>query len=178
MVRRAVIVALAVLMLVPAVAVAMKPLRKQEPDRVPSAQLQAAGSGMIQVVGRMTVWGQITGKGSIEVRDRAGDATMNVNGTVQRFTRARVRVARVKGVTGFVLIKASNARVRIVGDGLDFSIPGVGLARLTGTGQYALNGSEPADWTGDWIRLVPPPSSDARRFGRCDECSSSAVRLR
>jgi len=177
-VRRAVTLALVLLMLVPAVAVAGngKPLRKQEPGRVPSAQLQAKGSGMIVVNGRMSVTGWIPGKGTIEVTDRAGDAALFVSGSAQPFTRGRVRIARVRRATGRVYIRGSNVTGRIVGDGLDFIIAGYGRARLAGSGQYQLNNGDWADWTGDWIRLAPSPSSEARRSRRCAECSSSAVR--
>jgi hypothetical protein len=176
-VRRALLAALALMLLVPVLAEAKTPLRKQEPGRVPSARLEATGSGGVTAAGRMTVTGTIPGKGTVLVLDRAGDAKAFVGGVPQPFTRSRVRVARVRSASGILYILGSNVTVRITGADLDIGILGYGRALLVGTGTYTLNQGAEQSWAPMWIRLAPPASSQRRRTRRCEECSSSAVPL-
>lgn len=177
MVRRALMAALALMLLVPVIAEAKTPLRKQEPGRVPSARLEVHGTGGMTVVGRMSVNGTIPGKGSVVVMDRAGDAKAYVAGAPQAFTRGRVRVARVRQASGILYITGSNVTVQITGADLEFAIAGYGRALLSGTGVYSLNDGPEVTWSRVWIRLAPPASSQRRRSPRCEECSSSAVPL-
>lgn len=178
MVRRALMAALALMLLVPVLAEAKTPLRKQQPGRVPSARLEAQGTGGMTVIGRMSVNGTIPGKGSVVVMDRAGDARAYVAGVPQAFSRGRVRVARVRQASGILYITGSNVTVQITGADLQFAIAGYGRALLSGTGSYKLNDGPDEAWSRAWIRLAPPPSSsERRRSRRCEECSSSAVPL-
>ena len=177
MVRRALVAALALMLVVPVLAEAKTPLRKQEPGRVPSARLEASGTGGMTIVGRMSVNGTIPGKASVVVIDRAGDAKAYIAGVPQPFTRGRVRVARVRQASGIFYIKGSNVIVQMTGANLDVAIQGYGRALLAGTGVYSLNDGPDESWSRQWIRLAPPSSSERRRVRRCEECSSSAVPL-
>lgn len=177
MVRRALVVALALMLLVPVLAEAKTPLRKQAPGRVPSARLEVEGTGGMTVIGRMSVNGTIPGRGSVVVVDRAGDAKAYVAGVPQAFSRGRVRVARVRQASGILYVTGSNVTVQIAGANLRFGIAGYGRALLLGTGEYSLNDGPTESWSRAWIRLVPTASSERRRSPRCEECSSSAVPL-
>ncbi len=177
MVRRALMAAFALMLLVPVLAEAKTPLRKQEPGRVPSARLEAEGTGGMTVIGRMSVNGTIPGRGSVVVMDRAGDAKAYVAGVPMAFTRGRVRVARVRQASGILYIKGSNVTVQITGADLSVGFSGYGRALLSGTGTYKLNDGPDESWSRVWIRIALPSSSERRSFRRCEECSSSAVPL-
>lgn len=174
--RRALMVALALMLLVPAFAEAKNPLRKVRGggDRVPSAQLQASGSGAMTIVGRMVVNGTIPERGSITVIDRDGDARVFLAGTPQEFTQGRVRAVRVRQASGILFVTGSNVSVQILGVNLRFSVAGNGRAQLLGSGTYRLNSAPEKNWSRAWIS-VSPSSAERRRSNRCASCSSSAV---
>lgn len=173
--RRALLVALALMLFVPAFAEAMTPLRKERGgDRVPSAQLAATGSGAMTIVGRMTVNGSIPERGSVTVIDRGGDAEVYLAGTPQEFSSGRVRGVRVRHASGILFVKGSNVSVQVVGIDLRFSVAGNGRAQLLGSGTYRLNSRPEKSWSRAWIR-VTPSSAERRRFRRCADCSSSAA---
>lgn len=174
--RRALLVALALSLLVPAFAEATKnPLRKvRGGNRVPSAQLAATGSGAMTIVGRMTVNGSIPGPALVTVIDRGGDARVYLAGKPLEFSERRVRVARVRKASGILFVKGSKVSVQIVGVDLRFSVAGNGRARLLGSGTYRLNSSRARSWKRGWIK-VAPSSVKRRRNERCADCSASVT---
>lgn len=174
--RRALLVALALVLLVPVLAEgAMTPLRKTEGGGRPlSAQLSAKGSGVISVVGRMTVYGKIPSPGSVTVVDRAGDARVYVGGTPETFTDGALRVPDAQGI---LLVRGTDVSVQILGVDLKFSIAGSGTAQLRGSGTYRLNGGRERAWSRAWIN-VARSSAERRRSERCEGCSSSAAQRR
>ena len=173
--RRALAIAVLLLLVVPVLA-ASQTVRQQVADgRVPSAQVQATGSGSMTIVGRMVVNGSLPTRGSVAVWDVAGDARAHLAGKPLRFRRGRISVSRASGI---LFVTGSNVQVQITGNGLTFSIAGNGRARFLGTGSYRLNSGEEQSWTSAWIRVAPSSAPARRRTQGCETCSSSAVPLR
>lgn len=169
--RRALMVVVALMLVVPALAEAA-PRAPRGGDRVPSAQLQASGSGAMTIVGRMVVNGTIPERGSVVVIDRAGDAKVHLAGVPLGFTRGKVRVRQASGI---LFVTGSNVSVQILGVNLTFSVAGNGRAQLLGTGTYRLNSDPEKSWSRAWIQVVPSSSAERRRTRPCASCSSSAA---
>jgi hypothetical protein len=167
-------IVVALMLLVPALAEAKNAHTKRTGNRVPSAQLAAAGSGAMTVVGRMSVYGAIPEWGSLVVLDRAGDAEAHLAGQPLQFSRGRVRVVRVRQAAGLLFVKGSNLTVTVLGVDLSFSIAGNGRAKLLGTGVYRLNSGPEKAWTRTWFN-VAPSSARRRSAERCARCSPPAV---
>jgi hypothetical protein len=170
--RRALMVAVALMLVVPAFAEGTTARTHRGADRVPSAQLQAAGSGVMTVAGRMVVNGTIPERGSVVVIDRAGDAKVHLAGEPQEFFHGRVRVRRASGI---LFVTGSDVTVQVLGIDLTFSVAGNGRARLLGSGSYQLNSGPEKRWSRAWIRVAPSSSAERRRLRRCADCSSSAA---
>jgi hypothetical protein len=150
--------------------------------RVPSAQLQASGSGAMTIAGRMVVHGTIPEQGRVVVIDRRGDARAYLAGAPLEFKRRRAMATRASGI---LFVTGSNVSVQVLGVDLSFSIAGNGQARLMGTGTYRLNSEPERSWTRAVIRVSP--SSDRRRGQRraerparatCAACPPAVVRRR
>lgn len=174
--RAALLVAIALLLVTPALASASAP-SAQTADALASARVQASGDGMIAVAGRLAVNGLIPERGHVMVLDRRGDARAFLAGepvALKRDVRTRVRRA-----SGSLYVTGSNVTVRVIGNGLSFSIAGRGRVLLAGSGTYRLDDRPEAQWTGEWLR-IPPSSSTAetRRRRACANCSSSVARRR
>ena len=169
MIRRALAAAVALSLIVPVVAEAQdRPARIDQ--RVPSAQLQATGSGTMNLVGRLAVNGSIPDRGTVVVIDRAGDARAHLAGVPLAFDRrGRARVSRASGI---LFVSGSDVTVQVTGVRLTFSIAGFGRGRLAGDGTYQLNGDPPKAWSRAWIRIAPSSSAETRRTRRCASCSS------
>lgn len=174
MIRRALLVALVLMLLVPISAEAtMTPLRREGGgERVPSAQLSADGSGAMAIMGRMSVWGIIPGRGLVTVVDRDGNAAVYLSGVKQELVDGRLRI---RPASGKLWVQGSNVSVQIVGVDLDFSVAGVGRAKLQGSGVYTLNAGKERRWSGSWIN-VTPSSAERRRGERCARCSPPPMR--
>jgi hypothetical protein len=156
-IRRALALAVAVALVVPALAQAA-PSREQRGDaRVPSAQLQVAGSGAMTVQGRMAVHGTIPSPGQVIVIDRRGDASAYLAGSRLEFRRGRAIVRRAAGI---LYVTGSNVSVQVLGIDLSFSVAGNGQARLLGSGVYRLNAGPERNWSRAVIRVSP--TSDRR----------------
>ncbi len=155
--RRALLVALALMLFVPVLAEgAMNPLRMvRGGDRSPSAQMWAKGGGVMTVFGRLTVYGRIVDPGTVTVLD------------------GRIRVRNAQGI---LFVKNADS-VQITGPGLNFSVAGSGRARLQGSGTYRLNSDREKRWSGAWIS-VSRPSAEQRRVRACAECSSPVASRR
>ena len=131
MIRRVLAAAVALSLVIPVAAEAKDRLARID-QRVPSAQLQATGSGTMNLVGRLAVNGSIPERGTVTVTDRAGDAQAHLAGVPLTFDRrGRARVARASGI---LFVSGSNVTVQVTGNRLTFSIAGFGRARLTGDG--------------------------------------------
>ncbi len=174
--RRALVAAIALMLLIalPALASAAEPTGQVAAERGPSARVQASGSGLISVAGRISVNGLIPGRGIVVVRDRRGDARAYLAGEeleLKRWERTRVRRA-----SGLLYVTGSNVTVTVIGDELSFSIAGHGRLLLNGSGVYRLDGGPEAEWSGEWMRIAPSTSTaETRRARRCANCSSSAA---
>ena len=173
MFRRAVAIAVAAMLVVPVIAEARVAVSKRPNDRVPSAQVQATGTGSMTIIGRMVVNGTIPDRGTVNIVDRSGDATAHLAGNELRFNRrGRVSVRRASGI---LFVTGSNVQVQVQGAGLTFAIAGYGRARFLGTGTYRLNSGEEKSWTSAWIKIAPSASSTRRRFETCTTCQPSPV---
>ncbi len=87
MFRRALAFAVAVMLFVPVLAQARETGPRLLDGRIPSAQVQTTGSGAITFAGRMVVNGTIPERGSVQITDRAGDATAHLGGEALKFNR-------------------------------------------------------------------------------------------
>lgn len=171
MIRRALATAVALMLVVPVLADARSSSRPRGSDRVPSAQLQASGSGAITVAGRLAVTGTIPQSSRVVVIDRRGDATAYLAGEPLGFRRGRAMVRRGSGI---LFVTGSNVSVQVLGVNLSFAIAGNGRALLRGSGSYRLNKGRERDWGRGVVRITP--SSENRRRNRsCANCSSSGA---
>ncbi len=146
------------MLVVPVLATADPGVRRAD-DRVPSAQVQATGGGMMTVTGRMAVNGSLD-RGSIVVTDRAGDARAHLAGVPLTFTRGRAQARRASGI---LFVTGSNVTVQVTSAHISFSIAGNGRARFLGTGTYQLNSDPEKSWTRAWIKVAPPTSPERKR---------------
>jgi hypothetical protein len=170
--RRALAIAVVLMLVVPVLAASQTARQRVADGRVPSAQVQATGSGAMTIIGRMVVNGTVPSRGSIAISDMAGDARAYFAGKPLRFRRGRASVSRASGI---LFVTGSNVQVQIAGNDLSFSIAGNGRARFLGTGTYRLNSGQEQSWSSAWIRVAPPSSPARRRIQECETCSSSAV---
>jgi hypothetical protein len=166
--RRIAIVAVALLASAPALGqaahadgAAPRAHRLHADQRVPSARLQAWGSGTMRVVGRMVVNGSIPLRGTVVVVDRAGDATVHLAGDRVRVPRGRH--VRIRRATGILFVTGSDVTVTVTGRSLSFSVAGNGRARLRGRGAYILNARAPHAWDGRWVAVAPTRPRPHRR---------------
>jgi hypothetical protein len=173
--RRALVAAVALMLIVPALASATTQSAHQRAgDRSsPTARVQATGSGLMTVSGRLAVNGLIPGRGIVVVRDRKGDAKAFLAGTELELRRGRP--TRVRRASGVLFVTGSSVTVTIVGDELSFSIAGNGRALFAGSGVYRIDSEPEAEWSGEWLRIPPSSTSESRRTRRCADCSSSAA---
>ncbi len=172
MIRRALAAAVVLSLVVPVVAVAQDRSARID-QRVPSAQLQATGSGTMNLAGRLAVNGAIPERGTVTVTDRAGDARAHLAGVPLSFDRrGRARVWRASGI---LFVSGSDVTVQVTGSRLTFSIAGFGRGRLMGEGTYQLNGEPPKAWSRALIRIAPSSSAETRRTRRCARCSSQVL---
>ncbi|MGE0026030.1 MAG: hypothetical protein AB7O78_11230 [Thermoleophilia bacterium] len=157
MFRRTLAIAVAVVLLVPVLAQARGTGLRLLDGRVPSAQVQTAGSGQITFAGRMVVNGTIPDRGTVQITDRAGDASAHLGGETLKFNRrGRISVRRASGI---LFVTGSNVQVVVQGGGLNFAAAGNGRARFQGSGTYRLNSGEEKAWTPGWIRIEPDRTS-------------------
>jgi hypothetical protein len=172
--RRVLVAALALMLLTVVVASATAAPGRRDAERQPSARVQAAGSGLITVAGRLTVNGLIPGRGVVVVRDWKGDAKAFLAGDSLELRRGRA--TRVRRASGVLYVTGSQITVTIIGNDLSFSIAGSGRARFDGDGVYTVDSEPESEWDGEWIRIAPPSSSPQRRSApQCANCSSSAA---
>jgi hypothetical protein len=158
--RRALAVAVAFMLVVPVAASARKAPAHLQDDRVPSAQVQAAGTGSITIIGRMVVNGTIPDRGTVTIIDRKRDATAYLAGQQLQFNRrGKVTVRRASGI---LFVTGSNVQVQVQGAGLTFAAAGYGRARFLGSGTYRLNSGEEKAWSRRWVTVAPDRSSSRR----------------
>jgi hypothetical protein len=159
-IRRALAVAVAVMLVVPVLAEARVARPKQQDDRVPSAQVEAAGTGLMTIIGRMVVNGTIPEQGAVTIADRARDARAYLAGKPLKFNnRGRVTVRRA---TGILFVTGSNVQVHAPrGPYVRSPLwPGASSAPAP-TANSGERCPSPA-----WIRAHPPPTL-ARRNQEC-----------
>lgn len=170
--RRALVAAVALMLIVPALASATSPNVQRTDDRAPSARVQATGSGMITVSGRLTVNGLIPDRGIVIVKDRRGDARAHLAG--EPLDLERRRATRVRRASGILYVTGSKVTVTVIGEDLSFSIAGNGRGLFAGSGVFQLNSEPESQWSDEWVR-ISPSSTETRRARGCANCSSPAA---
>lgn len=171
--RRALVAAVALMLIVPGLAPAKSPNVQRADDRAPSARVQTAGSGMMMVAGRLTVNGLIPERGIVVVKDRSGDARAHLAGVPLKLEQGER--TRVRGASGILYVTGSSVSVRIIGEGLSFSVAGNGRALFVGSGTWVRNSEPEQEWSGEWIRIAPSSFAERRRDRQCANCSSSVA---
>jgi hypothetical protein len=169
-IRRALVCVVTLMLVIPVLADA-----RSGGPRVPSAQLQASGSGAMTVSGRLAVAGTIPQNGQVVVIDRRGDAMAFLAGEPLTFRRGRATVRRAEGI---LFVTGGSVSVQVLGVDLSFSIAGNGQARLTGSGSYRLNGGPARDWGRGTIKVSPSSSSERRGDRGCGDCRAPVSRRR
>lgn len=150
-------IAVAVLLLVPAIAVA----DDDGGPRVPSARVLAAGSGTIWIEGRMVVNGSLRSPGTVRIVDRAGDAVARMSGAQVRFDRRGRAV--VRRASGILFVAGSRVHVTLGGRDLVFAVAGNGRMRLRGRGVYRMNHGPVRAWADSWVAVAPGAEQGRRR---------------
>ncbi|MEZ5079854.1 MAG: hypothetical protein R2878_04165 [Thermoleophilia bacterium] len=146
-----------------------------------SGQLQAAGGGSVTLDGRFVSFGLVAeGDGEVRVTDRAGDASVRINGRSISLKRGVTTAVELDSGKRFYL-SGSQFRVAINGHRYVLNASGFGTAVLSGSGYYILNSGRPQSWSGTAaLRLGAGPDpqtalrvSDAVR--KADEAAARAV---
>lgn len=114
------------------------------------AQVSAGGTGTVTATGdgsagiRGAGDVSLSGNGTLLVIDRAGDATILVQGDGFRVERGSRILYR--GFNGTATVSGSDFSVGLRGTGIELEATGTGAVRLIGTGTYTINGA-----TGEWL---------------------------
>jgi hypothetical protein len=100
-------------------------------------KLQAQGDGIAILYGRGTI--ELSGSGTLWIKDNAGDARIDVTGYGNReeFPDGWIQYSGLRGTGN---IKGSSIRVVLSGVDIDLSVRGRGGAILWGHGTYDING--------------------------------------
>jgi len=132
-------------------------------DPADSARLHLTGNGKVVLRGRLAVSGNLASRATVTIVDRAGDASVVVDGVTARFKRGRATVRRAQGI---VWAAGSDLTLQVKGRGIDLAAAGLGKARLTGKGTYRLNTERTRTWPRSWVNLLPDESPRAIVRGR------------
>jgi hypothetical protein len=100
-------------------------------------KLQAQGDGIATLYGKGTI--ELSGSGTLWVKDNVGDARIDVTGYGNReeFPDGWIQYASLRGTGN---IKGSSIRVALSGVDINLSARGRGGATLWGHGIYTING--------------------------------------
>lgn len=111
-------------------------------------KLKAQGDGIAVLYDKGTI--ELSGNGTLWVKDSAGNAKIEVTGygVKKEFPDGWIQYA---GLRGTASIKGSNIRVIIAGTSIDLTARGRGGAILWGHGTYEMNGR-----SGQWGNNVFP----------------------
>ena len=119
--------------------------------------LTAEGDGIAILRGRGTV--DLSGNGTLWIKDGAGDAVIEVTGSGEReeFPDGWIQYA---GFHGEAHVEGSRIGVIVAGVDIELTAEGRGIARLWGHGSYQSPGGDGewrADGLGARVRLAAPP---------------------
>ncbi len=103
-------------------------------------------------------WVRISGSGTLLIRDRAGDAEIQVSGHGSHAERGQGLVYR--GWNGEAYVRGSAITVAVRGTDIRLEAAGTGVVYLRGQGWYTFGG-ERGDWTADGVRLQLDPATAA-----------------
>lgn len=134
----------------PAPAHAVKLLQQSDP--ADSARLQLTGNGTVVLRGRLAVNGNLASRAAVTVVDRAGDASVVVDGVTAPFKKGRATVRKAQGI---IWASGSDLTLQVKGKQVDLAAAGLGKARLTGKGIFRLNTAKARTWPRAWVNLVP-----------------------
>lgn len=108
----------------------------------------AEGDGLAYIRG--DGWVRISGDGVLAIRDRAGDAVIEISGQGARADRGQSVIYR--GFNGEAYIEGSAITVALRGENITLEAEGAGVVFLCGTGWYRF-GEEAGAWTAAGVRL-------------------------
>lgn len=120
------------------------------------AQVGASGSGTVTAQGdgsaglRGEGWVRISGSGVLVIRDRGGDALIEVSGSGTKATRGATTIYR--GFNGEAYVSGSSISIALRGTGISLEAAGTGKVGLRGTGTYSFGG-ESGVWTAGGVNL-------------------------
>jgi hypothetical protein len=150
--KKRVLALVAVVMLL---AVALAPAASAQTEGVADGFVNAQGDGIAILNGRGAV--EVSGSGMLWVRDRGGDASIEVTGYghKQAYDDGWVLYG---GFDGHALITGGRIQVVVSGVNVDLAAVGRGYARLWGHGSY--QGSTGEGWwtssgTGTYVNMAP-----------------------
>lgn len=118
--------------------------------------VHAEGDGIACLRGQG--WVRISGSGTLVIRDRAGDAEIQVSGHGNHVERGQGLVYR--GWNGEAYVRGSAITVAVRGTDIRLEAAGTGVVYLRGQGRYTF-GDEQGDWTASGLRLQLAPADPA-----------------
>lgn len=122
------------------------------------------GTGTVHAEGDGTAylrgegWVRISGNGTLVIRDRAGDAEIQVSGHGSHAGRGQGLVYR--GWNGEAYVRGSAITVAVRGTDIRLEAAGTGVVYLRGQGWYTFGGEQRA-WTAQGVQLDLAPQTPA-----------------
>lgn len=113
-----------------------------------TGSVSAEGDGLAYLRGEG--WVRISGSGTLVIRDRAGDAVIEVTGQGRHAERGGTLYYH--GFNGEVYVEGSAITVALRGEDITLEAEGTGVVILRGEGTYEFNG-EQGQWTPVGVRL-------------------------
>jgi hypothetical protein len=131
--------------------------------KTPSARVQIDGSGSVQLLGSLVVFGEVNGPAELVVQDDIGGSRVTIGTRAVKLRKAERR--RFAGVSGRIYIEGRRLQVQFLGAAkVRLSVAAIGRAMfISGSGSYQLNASPVAAWPGPGVIVDLTPTSTAAR---------------
>ena len=132
-------------------------------SKTPSARVQIDGSGSVQLLGSLVVFGEVNGAAELVVQDDIGGSRVTIGTRAVKLKKAERR--RFASVSGRIYIEGKRLQVQFLGAAkVRLSVAAVGRAMfISGSGSYQLNASPVAAWPGPGVVVDLTPTSTAAR---------------
>ncbi len=131
--------------------------------KTPSARVQIDGSGSVQLLGSLVVFGEVNGAAELVVQDDIGGSRVTIGTRAVKLKKAERR--RFASVSGRIYIEGKRLQVQFLGAAkVRLSVAAIGRAMfISGSGSYQLNASPVAAWPGPGVVVDLTPTSTAAR---------------
>ena len=131
--------------------------------KTPSARVQIDGSGSVQLLGSLVVFGEVNGPAELVVQDDIGGSRVTIGTRAVKLKKAERR--RFASVSGRIYIEGKRLQVQFLGAAkVRLSVAAIGRAMfISGSGSYQLNASPVASWPGPGVVVDLTPTSTAAR---------------